>query len=166
MRRPIHKILSLLFLTVLLVACAAPGTIQLPSMEIPLRKFSTSQPVIADTPTVTQTPAPVATATQAATPLPTTTATVTSLPYPLWFDPSVPDALREKTHDWNLPLAGSAAMSSLQLGLATPSDTNLTTWVYALVAPFPTVKDGVVLAELEAAWNAPPRDLCLPRRYG
>ena len=155
MRRSIRKILSLLFLTVLLVACAGPGTIQLPSMEIPLRKFSTPQPVIADTPTTTQTPPPEATTTQLATQLPTTTATVTPLPYPLWFDPSVPDALREKTHDWNLPPAGSAAMSSLQLGLATPSDTNVTTWIYALVAPFPTVKDGVVLAELETAWKTP-----------
>ncbi len=155
MRRPIHKTLSLLFLTVLLVACAGPGTIQLPSMEIPLRKFSTSQPAVVNTPAATQSPTPAATATQSVPQLPTTTATITPLPYPLWFDPSVPDALREKTHEWNLPLAGSASMSSLQLGLATPSDTNLTTWVYALVAPFPTVKDGVVLAELEAAWNAP-----------
>ena len=155
MRRPIHKILSLFFLAVLLVACAGPGTIQLPSMEIPLRKFSTSGPSIVDTPSATQTPPPVATFTQAATQLPTTTATVTPLPYPLWFDPSVPDALREETHDWNLPLAGSAAMSSLQLGLAAPSDTNVTTWIYALVAPFPTVRDGVALAELETAWKTP-----------
>lgn len=29
-----------------------------------------------------------------------------------------------------------------------------TTWVYALVAPFPTIPDGVSLTEIEAAWSA------------
>jgi poly-gamma-glutamate synthesis protein (capsule biosynthesis protein) len=71
----------------------------------------------------------------------------------LWIDPSVPEKLRETAHEWNLPPAGSVPLASLQLGLAAPSDTKKSTWIYALVAPFPTITDGVTLAELEQAWG-------------
>jgi len=69
-------------------------------------------------------------------------------------DPSVPEALRETALTWNLAAAGNAAQASLQLGLAGTSDSNSSTWIYALVAPFPTIMDGVSLAELQAAWSA------------
>ncbi|MFZ5820094.1 MAG: CapA family protein [Chloroflexota bacterium] len=36
----------------------------------------------------------------------------------------------------------------------TPSSNPTATWIYALVAPFPTVTDGVTLDDLKAAWNA------------
>ena len=162
MRPPFQKLLSLLFLTTLLVAClppsdgAAPDGIQLPSMEIPLREFSNPEPIVADIPTIadTQPPLPTVTATQAVPQIPTTTATVTPLPYPLWIEPSVPDDLREMALEWNLPVAETESAASLRLGLAEPTDANSSTWMYALVAPFPTTDDGVVVAELEAAWTA------------
>ena len=147
-------------LTILLASClpasqgAGPAGLQLPPLEIPLRDFSTSQPVIAETVTAPATPIPASTATQSVSKDPTTTATITPLPYPLWIDPSVPEAMRDATHDWNLSVADNASTASLQLGLAVPTDANPATWIYALVAPFPTVLDGVSLSELEAAWSA------------
>jgi hypothetical protein len=153
MNKPFQRFFTLLFLTTLLVSCAGPGAIQLPSMEIPLRDFSTPQPLVVDTPTLAPTSVPIQTATQPIR-TPSATPTVTPLPYPLWIDPSVPEKLRETTHEWNLPPAGSVALASLQLGLAVPSDARKSTWIYALVAPFPTVLDGVALSELEGAWSA------------
>ncbi len=154
MKKLLHKLLSLFFLAALLASCAGPDGIQLPSMEIPLRDFSVSQPAAAHTLAATQAAVPTASATQPGPKIPTTTPTITPLPYPLWIDPSVPEALREAALDWNLPPAGSAAAASLQLGMAAPSDSDLAVWTYALAAPFPTILDGVTLAELEAAWNA------------
>jgi hypothetical protein len=152
MHKSLRKFLSLFFLTALLASCTGSGRIQLPSMEIPLRDFSDPQPTLV-TPTVSSTPVPTGTATQSITQTPTLTPTSTPLPYPLWIDPSVPDALRETTQDWNLPVSGSASLASLKLGLAAEADTHVTTWVYALVVPFPTVLDGVKLSELESAWS-------------
>ena len=154
MNKSLHKLLSLLFLTGILISCAGPDGIQLPSMEIPLREISYSEPAVSSTPTVSSTPIPTGTTTKAAPRLPTTTPTITPLPYPLWIDPSVPDALHEVAIDWNVPSAGSAANASLQLGVAAPSEDDAATWIYALVAPFPTILDGVTLAELESAWSA------------
>lgn len=150
----IHKSLSLLFLAVLLVSCAGPGGLQLPSLEIPLREFSAPQPVIESSPTLAQSPPPSASATQPVPQPPAMTATITPLPYPLWIDPSVPETLRETAREWNLPPAENASAASLNLGLADSSNVDSSTWIYALVAPFSTIRDGVTLAELEAAWNA------------
>lgn len=150
----IHKSLSLLFLAILLVSCAGPGGLQLPSLEIPLREFSAPQPVIESTPTLAQSPPPSASATQPVPQPPAMTATITPLPYPLWVDPSVPETLRETARAWNLPSAENASAASLNLGLADSSNVDSSTWIYALVAPFSTIRDGVTLAELVAAWNA------------
>lgn len=155
MQTNIRKIVSLVLLTLFLASCVGPGAIQLPSMEIPLREFSTAQPAVTNTPTPPPTPISTATATKPVYQTPTATSTSTPLPYPLWIDPSVPDALRESTQSWNLPASGSASLASLHLGLAAPDDTNKSTWVYALVAPFPTTLDGVTLAQVESAWSAP-----------
>ncbi len=42
---------------------------------------------------------------------------------------------------------------SAHLLLTAPSDNPLARWVYALAAPFPTVPDGLTLAELQTAWQ-------------
>jgi poly-gamma-glutamate synthesis protein (capsule biosynthesis protein) len=155
MDRTIRRILSLLFLAVLLVACLPrSGGFQLPSLEVPLREFPTSQPDIEFSPTAAESPLSTVAVTPSVPQAPTATATITPLPYPLWIEPSVPDALRETALTWNLPVAGDASLASLKLELADPSDSNSSAWVYALVAPFPTILDGVSLAELQAAWNA------------
>jgi hypothetical protein len=125
-------------------------------MEIPLREFSNPEPIVADIPTIvdTQPPLPTVAATQSVPQIPTMTATITPLPYPLWIELSVPDDLRATALEWNLPVADTQSVASLSLRLAEPTDDNTSSWMYALVAPFPTTDDGVVLAELEAAWNA------------
>jgi len=137
-----------------LASCTGNGSIQLPSMEIQLRDFPTSESVTLVAPTLPTLEQPAATATLPVSQQPVATSTVTPLPYPLWIDPSVPDALREQAHTWNLPASGSASMASLKLGMATTSDEKRSTWIYALVAPFPTILDGVALSDLQAAWSA------------
>ncbi len=129
-------------------------------MEIPLRQFPTGQPAAAISPEpdragkpiLPTTEAPAATLPVASLP-PLPSPTPTSPPYPLWIEPALPDALREAALAWNLPPASSASTASLQLGFAAPYDKVSSTWIYALVAPFPTTLDGVTLAELEAAWS-------------
>lgn len=157
MNQRFYNFLALLSLTVLLVSCLPrSGGIQLPSLEIPLRFNPTSQPVIESPATATRLPFQTLTTTQAVPQEPTATTTITPVPYPLWIDPSVPDGLRRIAQSWNLPSSGSAALASLRLELAESShssDSKSSTWVYALVAPFPTILDGVALEELKAAWS-------------
>ena len=155
MSQKLQKILSMVILTTLLGSCAplTDLSIQLPSMEIPLRGSRPTQPTFSTPLATTSTPIQIVTATQPAPVIPAATATVTPLPYLLYIEPSVPDALRESAEKWNLPPAGSATIAELQLGVALPSDPQKVTWIYALVAPFPTTLDGVTLSELEAAWK-------------
>jgi hypothetical protein len=154
MDRFLRKFFPLLFLALLLVSCLPrPGGFQLPSLEIALREFSASQTSTEVSPTVTEPPLPTSTVTPS-TPLPPTlTPTITPAPYPLWIDPSAPDILRELALSWNLAPAESASQASVQLGVAEAPDAGSSTWIYALVAPFPTILDGVGLAELEDAWS-------------
>jgi len=156
----IQKVLSLLFISALLASCL-PGSgeegsqgFHLPPLEIPLRDFATSQPVIVNSPVPTITSRPAATDTPSVPQPPTQTPTITPLPYPLWIDPSVPETLRETALELNLQVAANESAASLRLGLADTSDANPSTWIYALVAPFPRLRDGVVMDELETAWNA------------
>ena len=158
MTRFLHRVSSLLLLATLLVACLpASGGLRLPSLEVSLREFATSQPIVEVSPTLTDAPLPTATDTPSVTQSPqppTLTPTITPQPYPLWIDPSVPEGLRAIAREWNLPVSGSASLASLQLGLAQSPDSISSTWIYALVAPFPTIMDGVAFSELEKAWSA------------
>ncbi|MFZ5910815.1 MAG: CapA family protein [Chloroflexota bacterium] len=160
MRPVLRRLVCSFLLAAWLTSCTAPGKIALPSLEIPLRQFpdQANEPL----PTLAL-PSPVSTQPPQSTtpsirlsdshPL-TATPTNTPLPYPLWIEPALPDALREAALAWNLPPADSASTASLQLGFAAPYDKVSSTWIYALVAPFPTTLDGVTLADLEAAWSA------------
>jgi len=154
--RNLRQNISLALLFFLLTSCIPAGGISLPPMEIPLRQFPAEEPVPtpASPPSQISEPSPTAAlpATLSTLP-PPPTPTNTPLPYPLWIEPALPDALREAALAWNLPLASSASIASLQLGFAAPYDTISSTWIYALAAPFPTTLDGATLAELEAAWS-------------
>ena len=89
-------------------------------------------------------------------PLPVTAAaTATQKPTYLWIGNSVPDVLRDEALAGGLPLATKADDAILKLELKEFLDE--INWVYALVAPFPTIKDGVSTKGLKAAWdgNAP-----------
>jgi poly-gamma-glutamate synthesis protein (capsule biosynthesis protein) len=73
----------------------------------------------------------------------------------VWIGPSVPALLREHTLAGGWPLAPDASSDSLQVDIAQPlpGALNLSTWIYALVAPFPTVTDGVSARELRDGWS-------------
>ena len=73
----------------------------------------------------------------------------------LWISPSVPDQLRSLAQGWGIRSTSNSSSALIKLDIASPSSSNdqRSTWVYALVAPFPTVTDGVTLADLKAAWN-------------
>jgi hypothetical protein len=101
---------------------------------------------------VSETPLPQV---PAPTRLPTATSTsATSAPAGLWVSDSVPASLREQAQGWIVP-----ANASLRLGTTTSpvdhvqSNEPVFQWVFALVAPFPTVADGVTFGELHIAWS-------------
>jgi hypothetical protein len=104
------------------------------------------------TPTAVFTP-PEATA----TPLPaaTPTATATPLPLRLGSDPSVPEIVRntavtiaaQNGYDWWSDEIGA------DLRLALNEGETIATWIYAVVAPFPTLTDEISHDELQHAWQ-------------
>ncbi len=95
------------------------------------------------------------------TPLPTATATITSTPMPaaLWISPAVPPSLRAGAEAWDIPRTKVSSLATIRLDAAQPSDretTNRAVWIYALVAPFPTVPDDVSSADVLNAWRGVP----------
>lgn len=81
------------------------------------------------------------------------TPTVTPVPAGLWIDPGVPDPLRGIAKDWGIPLTENPATAQFSLTAESGDGTGGSLWIYALVAPFPTVTDGVTADELRAAWD-------------
>ena len=78
---------------------------------------------------------------------------VTATPSPIGLNISdaVPASLREQAQAWNIPANAFVDLDVSTSG-ATGNGTQLQ-WVYALVAPFPTVTDGVTFDELKLAWT-------------
>src|SRR5690606_38955574 len=85
------------------------------------------------------------------TPLPTSTPTATSSPLrdALWATPAVPDVLREIAKSSGSLLDSSIDFSTRQLDVSESGSV----WIYALVAPFPTVTDGVPFEDLISMWK-------------
>jgi poly-gamma-glutamate synthesis protein (capsule biosynthesis protein) len=71
----------------------------------------------------------------------------------LWISSAVPDYLRQFAIDSGLPLAGDAASATVRLDVSQSSDSQSATWIYALVAPFPTTTDSVSLADIINTWK-------------
>jgi poly-gamma-glutamate synthesis protein (capsule biosynthesis protein) len=92
---------------------------------------------------------------------PQATSTVTPFPPPgplsISYAPEVPDALLSEARNWGIPDASDPGTASLRLELTSTDDESTiasrTTWIYALVAPFPTVLDGVTLDDLKGNWD-------------
>jgi hypothetical protein len=70
----------------------------------------------------------------------------------LWISPAVPDYLRQFAMVSGLPLAGDATSASVRLDVSQSPDSRASTWIYALVAPFPTTTDSVYFADIQNAW--------------
>jgi poly-gamma-glutamate synthesis protein (capsule biosynthesis protein) len=63
--------------------------------------------------------------------------------------------LRDAAIALGLPLASDASSATILLDVKPPASASLpaSTWVYALVTPFPTVPDGVTLDDLRRSWS-------------
>ena len=133
------RILATLLLIVFIVSCAPTVTPEPPSA-------STSTPRLVSSPE--------------GAPSPTSTTIPTPLPLALYRWPGIPDSLAAESDKWGIPLTDDSNAAALRLELASAGDeasiASKSTWVYALVAPFPTVTDGVALGDLQAAWNGSP----------
>ncbi len=66
------------------------------------------------------------------------------------FSDTVPQALRDQVRAVELPFS-----ASMSLDITKPGETGTQfQWVYALAAPFPTVRDGVTSDELRSLWTS------------
>jgi poly-gamma-glutamate synthesis protein (capsule biosynthesis protein) len=61
--------------------------------------------------------------------------------------------LRQTALGWGIPIASDPLLAAFNLDFHPGMEGNGALWVYALVAPFPTVTDGVTSDELRAAWR-------------
>lgn len=88
----------------------------------------------------------------------TTSMPPTHMALGLYRAPEIPDALVTESDAWGIPFITDPSQASLRLELASAGNESTiaskTTWIYALVAPFPTVVDGVTLDELKVVWSA------------
>ncbi len=96
----------------------------------------TSAPVL-DTNTPAPSPSPVSSATH----IPT--------PPALWISPAVPSVILDAAKTWNLPITEEPALATQKLDVSTSGSL----WIYALVAPFPTVTDDVSSQDLISTWK-------------
>ncbi|MBN8654508.1 MAG: CapA family protein [Anaerolineae bacterium] len=78
------------------------------------------------------------------------TATQAPIADALWVSPAVPDVLREAATLTGLPIVDAPELATQMLDI---SDSG-SLWIYALVAPFPTVTDGISSADLISAWQS------------
>ena len=85
-------------------------------------------------------------------PTPNPTSTQEILPDALWISPAVPDNLRLIAQKWDIPRVDDPALATQKLDISASG----ALWVYALVAPFPTVTDDVTYEDLISAWKGAP----------
>lgn len=85
----------------------------------------------------------------AALPEPTRTVTTTPMPAALWVSPAVPNDLRLVAQGWDIPLVDDPALATQKLNLSASG----ALWIYALVAPFPTITDDVTYEDLISVWK-------------
>ncbi|MCJ7433807.1 MAG: CapA family protein [Anaerolineales bacterium] len=73
----------------------------------------------------------------------------------LWVSPGLPAFLRDTALAWGLPITTNQTSATISVDLAQPRPgaMRVSTWIYALVAPFPTVTDGITADGLRAAWK-------------
>ncbi len=119
-----------------------------PSTRLLFAAFSLLWLFSACAPPVTLTETPISSATPTITP--------TAAPWTLWLGESLPPPLRAEAETWRIPLASNAASAALTFDVSRSAAPPFSQWIYALVAPFPTVTDGVTLDELKQFWAGAP----------
>jgi poly-gamma-glutamate synthesis protein (capsule biosynthesis protein) len=75
-----------------------------------------------------------------------------SMPEALWISPAIPSKLVDLAQSWEIPITENPILASQKLDIAETRPESL--WVYALVAPFPTVADNITSQEFLSAWKA------------
>ena len=82
----------------------------------------------------------------------TPTLTPTSEVVSVYVDPNLPAAFKDSLQ---LDAVGFlvAESENVTAKLTFGSEAPISTWIYALVAPFPTITDGIIAAELQAFWQ-------------
>jgi hypothetical protein len=83
---------------------------------------------------------------------PSATVPAAEAPPSIWLADSLPPGLHQVAEGWGLPAASNPGTAALHLDLAAPGNPG-SVWYYALVAPFPTVTDGVTGEQLRRAWQ-------------
>jgi hypothetical protein len=139
----VKKILIPITFSVLLILLAACGT--------------------PDAPTPTHSATATAKPLPTKTPISTATPTVTPSPIGVFASGALPEAFRKQINDKLAQQAGAFIASgdpnlaTLQVAYAPNIDVPIVgQWVYALVAPFPTLADDVPFAAVQAAWQGQP----------
>lgn len=85
-------------------------------------------------------------------PTPNPTSTQEILPDALWISPAVPNDLRLIAQKWDIPRVDDPALATQKLDVSGSG----ALWIYALVAPFPTVTDDVTYEDLISTWKGVP----------
>jgi len=80
---------------------------------------------------------------------------IEATPPSIWISPAVPPALRREAEGWGIPIVDDPDSATMRLDIQSAGNQG-STWFYALVAPFPTVTDGISSRELLANWNGSP----------
>ena len=139
----------LLILFFLLSACTA-GSLNNPAID----------PIPSQTPTVLPSPTaqPTATDLPSPTPSPQPTSTPEQLKdLTLWISPAIPDGLRSRLHiptvirQVDQPDGASLKLEPVS-GQSEAAGVYPIQWLYAVVAPFPTLQDNVSLADIQNTW--------------
>ena len=72
------------------------------------------------------------------------------MPDALWVSPAVPANLLKLAQTWDIPRTDDFSLATQKLDIADSG----ALWIYALVAPFPTVTDDVTDQDLLSLWSA------------
>jgi poly-gamma-glutamate synthesis protein (capsule biosynthesis protein) len=78
--------------------------------------------------------------------------TPTSKPNLVWIDPDLPDMLLEQLVEMDY-LETTDQQENAATALVYSDENPLTFWVYAAVAPFPTITDRISLDQIKSAWQ-------------
>lgn len=129
-----------------------------------LTLLSTLLPACSSTPPTPHEQAAVTETASASPALPSPTAQPTVTPVPaLWISPATPEKLRIAISLNGVNIVENKDEANLWLDVNRKSEPEPpeSVWIYALVAAFPTIRDGVTLEELKAAWSGSPADLLM-----
>jgi poly-gamma-glutamate synthesis protein (capsule biosynthesis protein) len=79
------------------------------------------------------------------------------MPAALWISPAAPQALVAALDGWKIPRVADVERATAKLEVATlRAGAGQSTWIYALVAPFPTLVDNVSITDVLHAWQGAP----------